>query len=322
MISYGGVLVKALLFVLFLLSSVSQAFAAGKDIRGSKDHELVSRYPSSIISDYEFRDYEAVTFPVGPVEGRRKDYTISDAIDLEGRLTRITYKVSEKTSSLKVYRNYEQALKTSGFEELFSCSGNACGSQGSWGYALGQLGLLNGKQKTIRYLAAKKAVGDEAVYVGLYVMEKSGQKVVTGLNVVETKAMETGLVTVDLSSLQQQLAQDGKVAIYGIHFDVDKADIKKDSAEVLETIQQLLKADTQLKLYVVGHTDDTGSQVHNLDLSSRRAKAVVTALIKQYGIDDERLIPFGAGPYTPVASNRNETGRAKNRRVELVQRTK
>ena len=313
---------KPLFLGLFLFSTGTQVFAAVGDVRDSKDHELVSRYPSSIISSYEFRDYEAIRMPVGPVEGRRKDYTISDALDLEGRLTRITYKVSEKTSSLKVYRNYEQALKASGFEELFSCSGNACGSQGSWGYALGQLGLLNGKQKSIRYLATKKVVGDAKVYIGLYVMEKSGQRVVTGLNVVETKAMETGLVKVDLSSLQQQLAQDGKVAIYGIHFDVDKANIKKESAEVLKTIQRLLNADTELKLYVVGHTDDTGSQVHNLDLSGRRAKAVVTALVKEYGIDDERLVPFGAGPYTPVASNRNETGRAKNRRVELVQRIK
>ena len=75
-----------------------------------------------------------------------------------------------------------------------------------------------------------------------------------------------------------------------------------------------------LKLIVAGHTDNEGAFDYNVDLSSRRAKAVVAALTKDYGVSADRLTPFGDGMSAPVASNADESGRAKNRRVELVQR--
>lgn len=83
-------------------------------------------------------------------------------------------------------------------------------------------------------------------------------------------------------------------------------------------IAKLLKADAKLKLYVVGHTDNAGTFDYNLRLSKDRAAAVVTALTAKHGIAAARLLPFGAGPAAPVASNDAEAGRAKNRRVELV----
>ncbi|MDE3164318.1 MAG: OmpA family protein, partial [Acidobacteriota bacterium] len=73
-----------------------------------------------------------------------------------------------------------------------------------------------------------------------------------------------------------------------------------------------------LKLFVVGHTDNVGLVAANLDLSKRRAEAVIQVLISQYKVPAARLSSFGCGPYSPVASNDKEDGRAANRRVELV----
>jgi len=73
-----------------------------------------------------------------------------------------------------------------------------------------------------------------------------------------------------------------------------------------------------VKLYVVGHTDNTGTYEYNLDLSRRRAAAVVEALTRGHGVAAARLKAVGVGPVAPVASNATEEGRAKNRRVELV----
>ncbi len=72
-----------------------------------------------------------------------------------------------------------------------------------------------------------------------------------------------------------------------------------------------------LKVFVVGHTDNVGGLDNNVKLSQDRAQAVVETLVKG-GIDASRLKSFGSGPYAPVASNDEEAGRAKNRRVELV----
>ena len=75
-----------------------------------------------------------------------------------------------------------------------------------------------------------------------------------------------------------------------------------------------------MKLWVVGHTDSTGEYEMNMDLSRRRAAAVIAALTGGHGIAADRLQPAGVGPLAPVASNDTEEGRAKNRRVELVKR--
>jgi outer membrane protein OmpA-like peptidoglycan-associated protein len=80
----------------------------------------------------------------------------------------------------------------------------------------------------------------------------------------------------------------------------------------------MLKANPKLKVYVVGHTDNVGLLAANLDLSKRRAASVVQALTAQYAVPAAQLLPYGDGPYAPIASNDTEDGRASNRRVELV----
>lgn len=125
-------------------------------------------------------------------------------------------------------------------------------------------------------------------------------------------------VTADASALANSINSTGHASVYGILFDTGKADIKPESAASLEQVGKLLKQDPRLKLYVVGHTDNVGALPANMDLSQRRAAAVVKALTGQYGVPAARLQPFGDGPYAPVASNDTEDGRALNRRVELV----
>lgn len=125
------------------------------------------------------------------------------------------------------------------------------------------------------------------------------------------------IVFVDAAQMQKDISAYGRVALYGILFDFDQATIRPDSQPTLEEIVKFLKANPETKVIVAGHTDWKGGFDYNIDLSKRRAEAVVAALSKM-GIDASRLRPFGAGPAAPVASNESEAGRAKNRRVELV----
>ncbi|PSH03239.1 MAG: hypothetical protein CXZ00_13390 [Acidobacteria bacterium] len=118
--------------------------------------------------------------------------------------------------------------------------------------------------------------------------------------------------------LASEINRTGRVSVYGIHFDTAKANIKPESDATLKEVAKLLQDDPKLKLYVVGHTDNQGAISFNMDLSRRRAEAVVSALASKYGVATGRLRAFGSGPYDPVASNDSEDGRAKNRRVELV----
>jgi OOP family OmpA-OmpF porin len=116
------------------------------------------------------------------------------------------------------------------------------------------------------------------------------------------------------------ISETGRVSLYGIYFDTDQADIKPESQPTLAEIATLLDDQPALELVVVGHTDNRGSLDYNMDLSSRRAAAVVEALVNEYGAEPSRLDAWGIGYLAPVATNQTEDGRALNRRVELVER--
>ena len=125
-------------------------------------------------------------------------------------------------------------------------------------------------------------------------------------------------VIADANSMANSIKESGKVAVYGIYFDTGKSTLKPESQPTLQEITKLLKADPNLKLYVVGHTDNTGAFDANMKLSMDRAGAVVNALVSQFSVNAARLRACGDGPTSPVASNDKEEGKALNRRVELV----
>lgn len=137
------------------------------------------------------------------------------------------------------------------------------------------------------------------------------------IDIIEKKLMNQAVVA-NAESLTAGIKETGKVVVFGIYFDTDKAEIKPQSGLPLAEIVKMLKANVALKLYMVGHTDNVGSFDQNIKLSQNRAAAVAMVLVEKYGIAAARLTPFGDGPMSPVASNTSEEGWAKNRRVELV----
>lgn len=138
------------------------------------------------------------------------------------------------------------------------------------------------------------------------------------LVVIAPEQMEQRMTFVNAQEMSRSLEDSGKVVLYGIYFDTGKDTLGPDSQPTLQEIAKLLTANPQLKIRVVGHTDNQGTADYNLDLSRRRAASVVRELTLKYGVAANRLDSFGCGLYAPVASNESEEGRSKNRRVELV----
>ncbi|HTC95380.1 MAG TPA: OmpA family protein [Terriglobales bacterium] len=119
------------------------------------------------------------------------------------------------------------------------------------------------------------------------------------------------------NTLSQQLKQGGRAILYGIHFDSDSANLRPDSEPTLRQVMALMQSQPGLRLSIEGHTDSTNTAAYNLDLSRRRAQAVVDWLVKN-GMTAGRLASQGFGSSRPVADNNSPQGRALNRRVELV----
>jgi OOP family OmpA-OmpF porin len=298
--------VRTLLLSGFLLCGGLPGQAQNQDIVGSKDHPLISRYPGSYIEEYDQKEYDEYELPVGASAPDKPSKTRH----LEGKITLIKYVPPKGRSTLEIFRNYEQALQKAGFVEVFKCTDQAqCGTGNPR-----KLGYYGGWEN--RYLAAKLSRAEGDVYAAVNISHSNEGDLF--LVVIELKPMESGLITVDASSLANDITRTGHASVYGIYFDTGKADVKPESDAALKEIAKLLDQDAKLKLYVVGHTDNVGTLPSNMDLSKRRGDAVVKVLTAKYSIAAARLSAQGDGPTAPVASNDSEEGRAKNRRVELV----
>ena len=289
---------------------VHPAFAAKK---GKTDHPLVRPYDGSKIYSKDVIQYDEYRV----FRGWNKEAKKYNTQMLEGKVTKILYKNPPERSVLELYRNYQSALEKEGVTILYECNqaNMECVDGYIGAHLRQQFGIHAIGNKSGRYMFAKLEQEEQIAYLVLAVGEQS-----TDVHVVEIKKMETGKVFLNLASLAEDLDKKGFVVVEGIYFDTDKTTLKPESKPAIDEVAKLLKERPDLKLYVVGHTDMRGSLSHNMNLSKGRAKAVVTSLINEHGVVAERLEGHGVGPLAPVASNAQESSRAKNRRVVLIQR--
>jgi len=314
--------INALLLVMFAIP-----IALSQDTKNASDHPLIGRFKGSEIIGYKVAEYDEYEIALGPQTKKGDEIAFTKSINVEGKVTRILYLTPRGTSTLQAIKSYERELKRKGFKSLFYCASPQCGwvfvhTKPFYNKAL-YPHIWSGI-KEHRYLSAKATKGNKNIYVAVFAFEHSFPlnkfkgRVLVQLDIVEEEALEENLI-VSSEYIEQQIKQQGFVSIYSIYFDHNSDKIKPGSASTLSEIAKFLKDNPDIKLFIVGHTDNTGSYKYNLDLSLRRAKAVVNKLVSDYGISQDRLKPVGVGPVAPKASNQTEEGRAKNRRVELVE---
>jgi outer membrane protein OmpA-like peptidoglycan-associated protein len=120
--------------------------------------------------------------------------------------------------------------------------------------------------------------------------------------------------------MEVQRLQDGSLLVglpSEVLFDFDSAAIKPQFMPALDEMARILNQDPRSTVTVIGHTDSTGSEAYNMDLSRRRAQSV-SGQLGSRGVDPNRLFAEGRGESQPRASNATPEGRAQNRRVELI----
>lgn len=206
---------------------------------------------------------------------------------IEGKYTRIHYylnNTSEHPGELGIRRNYENAIKAVGGEVV---------------HTAGNFSVLRATRNGVEVWAEVQA-GTGRIYF---------------LHIVEREAMQQ---VIQADAMGAAIDKDGFIAL-DVHFATAKADILPESQPLIDQIVSLLRQRPSLKLGVEGHTDNTGTPAANQQLSLARAQSVVASLTGA-GIAANRLTSAGFGQDKPIADNRTEEGRAKNRRVELVRK--
>ena len=283
-----------------------------------EDHPLVPRMDGTQITEYSQKTFDELTIPTGPYIWKQREWQSRTAV--EGKITRIDYQGTAQSSAFQAYRTYQRALDRAGFQTRFACARKA---ECAIGFHIGWFELpAEGPNQFIDldqtfYVAAELERPEGNVWA--VVMAWGDSKPVVRVRIAEIEPLPEP-ATADAATLADELRQSGRAEVPGIFFETDRATLQPQSAAALNEMAKLLGRDDALQVFVVGHTDGSGSYEHNMTLSQERALAVVAALVEQKGIARERLTGVGVGPLAPHASNADEDGRAANRRVEIVAR--
>jgi len=277
--------VSAVVFgvVLVVVLMGSSAFAQ-QDKKGCKDHPLFTRMPGTYIYDCKSSEFDGREWYDPDTQGKTK-------VKVEGKYYFIQYynqkEYEGKRSDLQVSRNYQNAMKKIG-------------------------GSVYSPREDYTYMKLLK----DGKEIWAYVQHYRGDNI--RVEIIEQEAMKQEVVA-DAKFMADGISSTGHVAIYGIYFDFNKSDVKPESEPALSEIAKLLTGTPNLKVFIVGHTDNVGGVDYNMKLSQARADAVVKALTTKYKVNSQSLKGYGVGQLAPVAPNKTEEGRAKNRRVELVE---
>jgi OmpA-OmpF porin, OOP family len=317
-----------------------------KDAEGAKEHPILKRIEGSEMIWSKVSKFDEMSISLERIEfdGDLQKFKPSKKEKAEGEHTTLYYKLPGETSTLEAIRQYEADLKPAGYELLFTAENDRLDD----GFnrfvtetyptvkaddALYYLHELNHTEQ--RYMALKgKGKSGNTMYITLYAfvlqdvsagftqlrdshqLEK-GQTIVR-VDVLETKVMDARMTVVKADEIYQSIEKTGRIAIYGILFDTDQAELKPESADSLAEMAKAIIESAGQKFLIVGHTDNVGDLSHNQALSQKRAAAVTAVLTAKYQIPAASMIPVGVGMAAPVAPNTEEAGRAKNRRVEMV----
>lgn len=326
-------LIKQTIVLVIMVFHVGLVGASSHQKDKGKDHPLIERFPGTYIQKYYTSQYDEFMVATGPVDSLKSKEQLPPVKRYEGKITTIKYVAKTRENSvLQVSRNYQKALKKLQAKEIFSCSNDVeCGkkfiTQLYWyGDAKRrQLGMFDapnthGKNADYFYWSGSKNVKGKTYIINLVVARRFTQPVEIVLDVNEVDTLDTDQIgiSVDFDTLTTAIDNEGKVVLEGIFFDTNKTDIKPESKAVVDVLVEYLKTFPAKKFYVVGHTDSDGTYDFNINLSQGRAETIVKELVKS-SIDKTRLMPLGVGPISPVAKNNSESGKALNRRVELVE---
>ncbi|HHO75928.1 MAG TPA: OmpA family protein [Deltaproteobacteria bacterium] len=278
--------VKVLFFCFLLI-----IFAVSVRAQETKEHPLIRPFPGSVLAGNmsKHNNFDAFDFYyLNEKTKKREKKTI------KGEYWKLLYEV--RTKSGQRVTN----ISTEEFLENYRVAAKEKGGQVVW------------EDRGVVVLTIPREDGG-ITWLQVQPSANLGQQY---LHIVDEKPFKKSL-TFGPAEMKEALDADGRVRLYGILFDVDKATLKEESVKQLQHVVTLMRDNPDLTLEVQGHTDDQGADDYNLKLSQSRAETVV-AYLGLFGIDAGRLAPKGYGESKPVEPNTTEEGRAKNRRVELA----
>lgn len=280
--------------------------------------------PGATETTHTHSDFAALRLPVGRWDGSRLPL-----LDLRGQVDQTAWRLeSHPANTLALIAGLADQLAAEGFKPIFACATDDCGGF-DFRYAAPILPEpeMHVDLGDFQYQLMIRGRGDQADYAAL-ITSRSGDTVFAQLTAIgqaqplPLPAPAPAVIAAPPPEapppLADRLQADGHVVLDDLSFASGSADLAPGSSASLAAIAAYLAAHPDARITIVGHTDASGAQSANLDLSRARAASVVARLIADYGVAPAQLSSDGIGALSPLTTNLTDAGRQKNRRVEAV----
>jgi OmpA-OmpF porin, OOP family len=279
--------IAAIFIVVTLFLYAPALIAQSEDAKGCTDYPKFSRIPGYRISECIARDFDTFSFPV---ENRMADDVKKQ--EIEGKYFSYSFdlkKGEQETPSLLVCRSLENDLKQNG------------------GFVVAR---VVDPQNSDNFITGKIEKDNFDTWI---LIRTTGGRY--HMNIIE-KHRQVHLVTAE--EIWSTLEKKDTVTL-DIFFDDDTTTIIPASLPIINQISMMMKDHPALQLSIQCHTDSRNNPTHLKMVSAMRAKVVLDAITAE-GIEKKRMTSLGWGGDHPVADNKTEEGRAKNRRIVLVKK--
>lgn len=249
----------------------------------------------------------------------------------EGQVLRRTWRLTGQTNAMQLFVPIRQQLQDAGYEFQFECQTQGCGG---FDFRFG-IEVVPAPDMTVdigdfQFLSATK--GDHQA-LSLLVSRSGTSTYIQVIEVAPASAVPLDIVALEPPpdviapaqpeqtgdiDIMEALTSNGRMVLEGLVFETGSARLGKGPFENLTQLAEVLAASPDMRVSLVGHTDNVGNQAKNIALSQQRAEAVRKRMVKQFEIDGAQIDAVGVGYMAPLTSNLTASGREANRRVEVV----
>ena len=273
-------------------------------------------------------DASSFAMPTGPFKNGDMQ-----TVSLEGNVQQTAWRLQAKgQTTLQLINPLRDQLRSAGFEIVYQCETSACGGfDFRFGNDIVAEPAMHIDLGDYRYLAAKHNGQNGPEYVSLIVSRSATLGFVQATQVQPPSKISAPIVKdaskevpadadlpSDTSPMEEGLAKRGSVALDDLIFASGAAELAAGEYASLEALAAYLRANTEVKVMLVGHTDASGTLAGNIALSRERATSVRQWMIENYAIPKEQIAAEGVGYLAPRDSNLTESGLTRNRRVEVM----
>lgn len=310
---YCAVTVKRICGVLLLgLLSLPLGAQIPQVAPDATDHPLLERFPESQIVEAEFRENVNYTLVLGGLQRTRAEVVPKAADRIRGNLTQILYEIPQEFSGADVYEFYREQMQEKSYSLLFSCEGRACGSSNYWANDIFHNRILYGPERNQFYAAMRTNLGmANEPSMSLYIITRTNRRIYAYVEIIESGGELPPVDVIESNAVLSLLQKDGSVVLPGIKF--ESGDRLANESD-LEYLVEILRADPELRVYLVGHLQGSDPLSQLVERSLQRARTLQQELVSR-GIEASRIEPQGVGPLAPACVARDCA-----ERIEMVLR--